>query len=100
MRSGSVMLQSHIGIIGAGPGGLTLARLLQLQSIPFTIYDKDTSPSARTEGGSLDLQTESGQRALEAAGLMDQFNRVARYQGQDAKLLDKHGNIHIEHLST
>jgi 2-polyprenyl-6-methoxyphenol hydroxylase-like FAD-dependent oxidoreductase len=94
------MQQSHIAIICAGPGGLTLARLLQLQNIPCTIYERDASPSARTEGGSLDLQTESGQRALEAAGLIEQFNKIARYQGQDFKLLDKDGKIHIEHVST
>ena len=94
------MLQRRIAIIGAGPGGLTLARLLQLQNIPYTLYERDASVSARTEGGSLDLQTESGQRALGAAGLMEQFNKVARYQGQDFKLLDKHRKIHIEHIST
>ena len=94
------MLDTHIAIIGAGPGGLTLGRLLQLRNIPFVIYEKDSSPTARQEGGSLDLQPDSGQRAMKAAGLWDQFNEVARYQGQDFKLMDKHGKIHISHVST
>ena len=37
---------------------------------------------------------------MKSAGLWDQFNKVARYQGQDFKLMDKHGKIHLSHIAT
>lgn len=82
-------MTKHIAIIGAGPSGLTLAALLQHHSIPFTIYDREKSTSARFHGGSLDLHPESGQRALFEAGLREQFNKFARYHDQDYRFGDK-----------
>ena len=31
----------HIAIVGAGPGGLTLARLLQLKGVNVKVYERD-----------------------------------------------------------
>ncbi len=81
-----------IAIIGGGPGGLTLARLLHVQGIAATVFESDTGPDARIQGGSLDLHTESGLAALEAAGLMDAFDRVARPEDQGVRLYDRDGN--------
>lgn len=39
----------------AGPAGLVLARLLQHNSIPCTVYEKERDHHARAQGGSLDL---------------------------------------------
>lgn len=44
-----------IVIIGAGPSGLLLARYLELHRIPVVIYERDSSPTHRPQGGSLDL---------------------------------------------
>ncbi|HEX4453009.1 MAG TPA: NAD(P)/FAD-dependent oxidoreductase [Kofleriaceae bacterium] len=72
-----------IAIIGAGPGGLTLARILHVHGIAATILELDDGPASRGQGGSLDLHADSGLRALELAGLTAAFERAARYDDQD-----------------
>jgi 2-polyprenyl-6-methoxyphenol hydroxylase-like FAD-dependent oxidoreductase len=73
-----------IAIIGAGPAGLLLARILQLNGLRPIVYERDTSVSARTsQGGSLDLHSNTGQRALRTAGLYDEFLRHVQ-TGADA----------------
>lgn len=83
-----------IAILGAGPSGLVLARLLQLQNISYVVFERDTSSSGRAQGGSLDIHKEIGQKALEAAGLMDEFNKHARYEDQNTLIVDgKDGRV-------
>jgi 2-polyprenyl-6-methoxyphenol hydroxylase-like FAD-dependent oxidoreductase len=82
----------RIAIIGGGPGGLTLARLLHVRGIAATVFESDAGPDARVQGGSLDLHTESGLAALEAGGLMRAFQRVARPEDQGVRLYDRDGN--------
>ncbi|MCU1685235.1 MAG: FAD-dependent oxidoreductase [Amycolatopsis sp.] len=48
-----------------------LARVLHTRGIASTIYELDTSSTARDQGGTLDMQEESGQLALTEAGLFD-----------------------------
>ena len=47
-----------IAIVGAGPGGLLCARMLQEHGIEATVYDADASADARDAGGSLDLHAD------------------------------------------
>ncbi|KAG0647971.1 Monooxygenase asqM [Hyphodiscus hymeniophilus] len=83
----------NIAIIGAGPGGLTLAAILQRNSIPFTVYDLDASPHGRNQGGTLDLHPQGGQLALRAAGLWDEFVKYARPESDVMKVVTPAGKV-------
>lgn len=86
----------RIAIVGGGPAGLTLARLLQMGGITVTVYERDTSADTRGQGGSLDLHEDSGQMALIAAGLGERFRGMSRPDGQHSRVFDKHGKVHAE----
>ena len=58
----------NIAIIGGGPGGLTLARLLQMNGADVKVYERDVDRYVRVQGATLDLHDESGLRALRKAG--------------------------------
>ncbi|MFF3574267.1 FAD-dependent oxidoreductase [Nocardia jiangxiensis] len=83
-----------IAIVGAGPGGLTLARMLHLNGIDAVVYERDSSRDARGQGGMLDIH--SGQRALREAGLIDRFHAIARGEGQDMRLLEPDGTLLLQ----
>jgi 2-polyprenyl-6-methoxyphenol hydroxylase-like FAD-dependent oxidoreductase len=90
---------ARIAVIGAGPGGLTLARVLQRNGITPTVYEHDRGPADRPQGGTLDMQEGSGQAALAAAGLLDRFLAASRPEGQDTRLLDRSGAVLFEAIS-
>ncbi|MBD3006180.1 NAD(P)/FAD-dependent oxidoreductase [Streptomyces sp. 5-10] len=85
--------ERRIAIVGAGPGGLTLARVLHVHGIPSTVYELDASATARDQGGTLDLDEESGQRALLHAGLLDEFRPLSRPEGGELRLLGKDAEV-------
>lgn len=80
-----------IAIIGAGPGGLTLANLLQKHGVAFTLYEANDSP--RHSGGSLDLHPKDGQEALRQAGLWDAFVKYARPESDVMKVVTLEGQV-------
>ena len=86
----------RIAIVGAGPGGLTLARLLHVHGVAVTVFEREAHALERPQGGSLDLHEESGLLALHGAGLFQEFLRIARYEDQGDRLLDKHGRVLFE----
>ena len=83
----------RIAIIGAGPGGLTLARILHCAGIAAAVFEKEAHALERPQGGTLDLHTDDGQLALKRAGLEAEFRRIARYEDQGGRLYDKHGTL-------
>ena len=85
-----------ITIVGAGLGGLTLAKVLEVHGVDSVVYDLDASPHARHQGGMLDMHEESGQMALRAAGLFDEFRRHVLAGGDATRVLDKRGTVLLE----
>ncbi len=83
-----------IAIIGAGMGGLALARVLHVKGIDAVVYEREASRDARGQGGMLDIH--SGQRALREAGLIEQFHAIARPEGQDMRLLEPDGTLLLQ----
>ena len=83
--------EGKIAIVGAGPAGLTLARIMSRDGFDVTVYERDASSTARSQGGSLDLRPDSGQQAITAAGLMEEFTRHSRSEAKAFKLVDSQG---------
>jgi 2-polyprenyl-6-methoxyphenol hydroxylase-like FAD-dependent oxidoreductase len=86
MSTSTLSSKPRIAIIGGGPVSLTLANILQNNTIPFTLYEAHSHH--RTQGGSLDLHPESGQLAIKEAGLWEPFLRHARPESDVLKLID------------
>jgi 2-polyprenyl-6-methoxyphenol hydroxylase-like FAD-dependent oxidoreductase len=90
------LTDKSIAIVGGGPGGLTLARLLQMQGADVKVYERDKDSEARPKGATLDLHDESGLRALRAAGLMDEFMANYRPGADRLHLMDKDAKSILE----
>lgn len=80
-----------VTIIGAGPVGLTMAKLLQQNGVAVTVYERDKDPQARIWGGTLDLHKRSGQEAMKKAGLLQTYYDLALPMG--INFADEKGNI-------
>jgi tetracycline resistance monooxygenase len=84
-------MNRKIAIIGAGPVGLTMAKLLQQKGVDVTVYERDSHPQTRIWGGTLDLHESSGQAALKAAGLLESYFAKAIPMGRT--LADEQGKV-------
>jgi 2-polyprenyl-6-methoxyphenol hydroxylase-like FAD-dependent oxidoreductase len=88
----------QVAIIGGGPGGLTLARLLQQQGVNVKVYERDADQYVRQQGSTLDLHHDTGLKAISVAGLLDEFKKRYRpgadrnvvIDGQMNVLMDEH----------
>ncbi|MEU4262218.1 FAD-dependent oxidoreductase [Streptomyces argenteolus] len=84
-----------IAIIGAGLGGLTAARVLHVNGIQAATFELEASASTRTQGGMLDIHEESGQKALRAAGLYEDFLKIVHEGGQEMRLVGPDAVVHV-----
>ncbi|KAH8161246.1 hypothetical protein CIB48_g7014 [Xylaria polymorpha] len=55
--------------------------------------ERDSSAVARAQGGTLDIHEYSGQQALDAAGLLDNFRAVMRQGGDTIRVISKDGTV-------
>ncbi len=86
-----LLKNKKVAIIGAGPVGLTMARLLQQKGIEVTVYERDKDAQTRIWGGTLDLHMGSGQEAMKKAGLLENYYKMAKPMGRT--IADTEGNV-------
>ncbi len=79
-----LLKNKKVAIIGGGPVGLTLAKLLQQKGVSVKVYERDENANARIMGGTLDIHNDTGQKALKKAGLLEAFYKIARPTGERA----------------
>ncbi|RAJ32169.1 FAD-dependent oxidoreductase [Pedobacter cryoconitis] len=82
-----------VAIVGGGPGGLTLARLLQLKGIEVKVYERSKDKSADQQGATLDLHYESGLKALRECGLMEEFKKNYRPGADRLTITDQYAAL-------
>src|SRR5580698_9819194 len=95
-----LLKDKRVAIIGGGPGGLTLARLLEMKGIAVSVYERDLHKDIRHQGSTLDLHEESGLEALRRANLMTEFMDHHRPNAGRFRIMDKHGNVLLDEHAT
>jgi 2-polyprenyl-6-methoxyphenol hydroxylase-like FAD-dependent oxidoreductase len=83
-----------VAIVGGGPGGLTLARLLQQQGVDVKLYERDRDQYVRQQGATLDLHYESGLKALREATLIEEFQQSFRPGAERVTIVDNNLVVH------
>ncbi len=83
----------HVAIIGGGIGGVALAVGCLHRGIPFTLYERDKSFDARSQGYGLTLQQAS--KAVEGLGIFSLKDGVTSTKhvvhSSDGKIIDEWG---------
>ena len=93
------LTNKKIAIVGGGPAGLTLARLLQLHDADVTVYERDRNRFARKQGATLDLHEASGLKALRQCGLMEAFMTNYRPGAEKMRITDGDATILLDEHS-
>jgi 2-polyprenyl-6-methoxyphenol hydroxylase-like FAD-dependent oxidoreductase len=85
--------KKKIAIVGGGPGGLTLATLLQQAGLNVRVYERDLNEHARVQGSTLDMHEDSGLKAIISAGLFDAFKKNFLARADRTKIMDQHAGV-------
>ncbi|MWB96826.1 FAD-dependent monooxygenase [Flavobacterium sp. GA093] len=89
-----MLLQNkQVAIVGGGPGGLTLAKLLQLKGANVKVYERDLNKEARVQGSTLDLHDESGLAAIRKADLLNEFKNNFLPGADKTLILDENATV-------
>lgn len=91
-----LLQDKYIAIIGGGPGGLTLARLLKQQGLNVKLYERDTDRNVRQQGSTLDLHEGTGLKALEVAGLLEEFKKHYRPGADKMKIVNSQMEVLLD----
>ncbi|MFC0267841.1 FAD-dependent oxidoreductase [Kushneria aurantia] len=89
-------MQTTVTIVGAGLGGLVLARILHVHGIEAIVFEAEPSADSRSQGGQLDIHEHNGQRAIAAADLTDRFRSIVHKGAEATRLLDKDGTVLLD----
>jgi 2-polyprenyl-6-methoxyphenol hydroxylase-like FAD-dependent oxidoreductase len=90
-----ILQNKSIAIVGGGPGGLTLARLLQLKGIQVKVYERDLNKEARVQGSPLDMHDDSGMAAIREADLLNEFKKYYRPGADKMLITDEQAKVHF-----
>ncbi|SEO26506.1 2-polyprenyl-6-methoxyphenol hydroxylase [Flavobacterium sp. CF108] len=85
-----------VAIIGGGPGGLMLARLLQEKGVNVKVHERDENRNVRQQGSTLDLHEDTGLKAMQEAGLMEEFKKYYRPGADKMRIADKNRNVVLD----
>lgn len=96
LKGKNLLENKKIAIVGGGPGGLTLARLLQLKGADVKVYERDFSKESRIQGAIVDLHFDSGLKVVRAAGLIDAFKANYRQGADKYRLVSKDATIYFD----
>ncbi len=91
MTNKELRTNGSVAIVGAGPSGAMLARLLSDAGFAVCVFERDESATARHQGGSLDLRPDSGRRAIDKAGLGAAFERRSREDAKAFRMIGSDG---------
>ncbi|KAF2336609.1 FAD-dependent oxidoreductase [Flavobacterium ginsenosidimutans] len=92
----NLLENKKIAILGAGPGGLTLARLLQMKGAEVKVYERDFNQNSRVQGAIVDLHFDSGLKVMKEAGLIEAFKANYMKGADRYRIVDKEANLFVE----
>lgn len=96
IKGNHLLKDKKVAILGGGPGGLTLARLLQLKGAEVKVYERDFNKESRVQGAIVDLHFDSGLKVMTAAGLLDSFKNVYMRGADKYRMVNKETNIYLD----
>jgi 2-polyprenyl-6-methoxyphenol hydroxylase-like FAD-dependent oxidoreductase len=89
-----------VAIVGGGPGGLTLAKLLQQEGVDVKVYERDLNKNARVQGSPLDLHEDSGLAAIIKANLLDEFKNNFLPKADRKKIVNEYAEVFLSDHET